>query len=760
MQDLTPLKDIATLLSITARNIGMCFFPKYLLELPFLLQLNISDNSLQDLPYEIVEDEENCLQHARHWFADLEQGKENNYEVKLILIGNGRVGKSSLLERLVHNKYTPGRKSTHAIQLERWEFPTVIEKEEDQKEEVKLTVNCWDFGGQDIYHATHRLFMQSRALYLVVWDWDTENTPFVKPEETEDETIKLQNHHLPYWVHYVRTLSKRSPVIVIQNKVDRDGYHNLPYLDALQQIYKIEDYFPVSAESDRGIFDLRQAITKAFKTMPELGMEMPIAWYKVREKIKEVAEAEKDIPYERFIELCDEAEVRAISRPSLLRYLHDTGILFYKENLFQNRIILDQQWAINAIYALFDRDSFYYKYLKRGDGKFLVDDLRFLWENYFKRTISDEECLVFISFMESCEICFKINENNNNQKAEYIAPQLLPEDKPSHVSREWNGYDRDALHLIYQNDFLHYAIIQRFLVRAGHLAQERDIWKYGIQFFVNQAAALIEVMKWNEKDVIHVQVKGTGRKELLDKIRKEFKQIYYDEAGVDQFAALDGEHYINLEDWSHNKSKDIQEMLAVNGEKVNVTNFQEFEEKEDGRYDRKEEEPKGLRDLKPTTPATIKPLKFFISYAHEDEVHRVKLEEQLLVLKRTGVIEIWTDREMLASSDVDKEIIFNRLESADVVCMLVSKAFIKSDYCYAAEMTRAVEKHHQNLAKVIPIILDKVPNFNYLPFAKIAALPQDGYDKPLNTWEKPEAAWEHINEGITKLVEELRRTKV
>lgn len=753
INNLLPLRKISTLLKIELYDLKLKKFPKFLLEMPHLLRLVLSGNPIQDLPYEIVEDHRNCLQHARHWFADLEQGKAYNHEVKLILIGNGRVGKSSLLERLTKGKYTPGRKSTHAIQLERWEFPITIQKEEGE-EEVDLIINCWDFGGQDIYHATHRLFMQSRALYLVVWDWETEQEKFSTPEEPDAADVLLRNHPLPYWLHYVRTLSKRSPAIIVQNKVDRDRGKPVPNRAELDKLYRIHDLCRVSAETGRGIEDLKEVIVEAFQSMPELGMEMPIAWYRVREKVKEVAATEKDISHERFLELCDEAEVREVSRSSLLRYLHDTGILFYQENLFHNRIILDQQWAINAVYTLFDRDLIYYDYLKRGDGKFTIQNLRKIWKEYTK-----EECEVFVTFMESCEICFKVNEQGRKEETEYIAPQLLPEEKPHAIKRFWADHAIDSLHLIYENDFLHYAIIQRFIVRAGHLAQEKDIWKYGISFSVIRADALIEVMEWNDKEVIHVQVTGPGRRDILDKIRKEFKEIYYDQASITLYGSLEGEAYVNLEDWEKDRRSGIEEIRAENGAKVSVSQLKEFEEREDGWRPGREEEAKRLRDLRPLAPRESKPLQFFVSYAHEDEAHRERLEEELLVLERTGVIKLWTDRDMLAGSDIDEEILLNRLETADVVCLLVSKDFLKSDYCYVREMKRAVERHELGQAKVIPIIIEKVPNYQYLPFANIAALPQDGYDKPLDSWEDKDAVWEHINEGITKLVEELREKK-
>ena len=82
-------------------------------------------------------------------------------------------------------------------------------------EEARL--HLWDFGGQDLYHGTHALFMRTRSLFLLVWTPQSENT-----REYEHGGITFRNHPLAYWLEYLRHLSGvHSPVLIVQNMCDR-----------------------------------------------------------------------------------------------------------------------------------------------------------------------------------------------------------------------------------------------------------------------------------------------------------------------------------------------------------------------------------------------------------------------------------------------------------------------------------------------------------------------------------------------------------
>jgi hypothetical protein len=114
----------------------------------------------------------------------------------------------------------------------------------------------------------------------------------------------------------------------------------------------------------------------------------------------------------------------------------------------------------------------------------------------------------------------------------------------------------------------------------------------------------------------------------------------------------------------------------------------------------------------------------FLSYSHRDEDFRDELEVNLKMLKRLGLIDVWHDRRIVAGSDVDHSI-SNELEKSDIILLLVSQYFIASDYCYDIEMTRAMERHHNGEAVVIPVIL-RVCDWHSAPFGKLLAVPKDG----------------------------------
>jgi hypothetical protein len=97
----------------------------------------------------------------------------------------------------------------------------------------------------------------------------------------------------------------------------------------------------------------------------------------------------------------------------------------------------------------------------------------------------------------------------------------------------------------------------------------------------------------------------------------------------------------------------------------------------------------------------MRPLKSFVSYSSKDESLRKDLEEHLALLKREGAIETWTFRSIEAGDEWKKSISEN-LESAELIMLLVSASFMASDYCWNVEMVRAIQKHREGSARVIP----------------------------------------------------------
>ncbi|AOY82617.2 leucine-rich repeat domain-containing protein [Moorena producens JHB] len=112
-----------------------------------LIRLDLSDNSLVVPPPEMVSE---GVASIKQYLRQLsEQGKAYIYEAKLLIVGEAGAGKTSLANKIQDPQYQlrDNQASTEGIDVIKWSFPL------DQKREFK--VNIWDFGGQEIYHATH-----------------------------------------------------------------------------------------------------------------------------------------------------------------------------------------------------------------------------------------------------------------------------------------------------------------------------------------------------------------------------------------------------------------------------------------------------------------------------------------------------------------------------------------------------------------------------------------------------------------------------
>jgi len=153
-----------------------------------------------------------------------------------------------------------------------------------------------------------------------------------------------------------------------------------------------------------------------------------------------------------------------------------------------------------------------------------------------------------------------------------------------------------------------------------------------------------------------------------------------------------------------------------------------------------------------------KEIKIFIYYAHEDEQLCQGLEKQLRVLQRQGLITLWHDRTISPGADREREI-DAYLNEADIILPLVSPDFIDSDYCYGNEMKRAMHRHEQGLARVLPILLRPV-YWQATPFGKLQMLPANAEPVSSKYWHTLDDAFFEVTKGIEKVVKELITTHV
>jgi hypothetical protein len=147
-------------------------------------------------------------------------------------------------------------------------------------------------------------------------------------------------------------------------------------------------------------------------------------------------------------------------------------------------------------------------------------------------------------------------------------------------------------------------------------------------------------------------------------------------------------------------------------------------------------------------------LLLFCSYSHKDEKHRENFGEHLSNLVRQGLIREWHDRMLSGGVEWAKEI-DSKLESAKIFVFLVSASFNASNYCNEIEGKRALQRHDEGSARVVPVLVRPV-DYEGAPFAKLQMAPKDALAVTL--WENEDLAWRDVARTIRNVVREIRQS--
>ncbi|MFZ2725452.1 MAG: COR domain-containing protein [Methylococcaceae bacterium] len=645
-------------------------------------------------------------------------GIDHLYEAKLLLVGEGGAGKTSLLRRLYkpQEALPQENETTKGIAIYQHEFNITDSRYPNGR---VFRLNVWDFGGQEMYRPTDTFFFTQRSLYILL-------------DDTRKDDKTIHDERFKYWLEAVELLSNHSPVLIFQN--EKGGRSKTIDLAGIKGKFdNVKECYGGNLEFNNTADKIREAIEYFAKTLPHIGEELPAQWLKIRADIEKLAQQYPTISFTDYLKLYENyLPANREKALRLSRYLHDLGIfLHYQDDeLLKRTVILQNQWATEAVFKILDDES-----VKKQLGRFTTNDCARVWQESVYADMHPE----LLALMQKFELCYLLPDTNPKQ---WLAPQLLPPSKPI----EFNTWAKAGdLVLRYRYEFLPKGMINRLMVRQHRFVTQPQLaWLTGVLFERDDSQVLVEIpAKGGE---IELRARGIQAKELLSVIANDLDALNESFKGLPE--------------------KVTQLIPCYCKVCAQQTQPESFEKKELLRRKKLGKETIECRasfdDMNvlqlldgitvkqpPIWSQEVNLKRVFISYSKHDNDYKQMLLKHLTGLRNK--IITWNDRDILAGEQWDKRI-KEELNNADIVLYLVSANSMATDYIQQIELPLIEQRCNEGDCLLIPIIVDFCL-WEQLDFAQYNALPEKGIPvTDTKHWVNENQAWLTVIKGIERLV--------
>jgi internalin A len=472
------IKRMSSLRYLNLNQNNINGLPNEILELNNLYYLGLEENPLP-IPPEILENGANPISILRYYFSIIEKKRKALNETKLLVVGQGSVGKTSLINRVVQNIFNNIISKTDGISIKQWQINDI-------------NLNIWDFGGQEIMHATHQFFLTKRSLYVLVID----------------SRLTQEENRVEYWLKIIQSFGGESPVLIVGNKVDQ---HPLDIdRKGLQKKYpNIVDILETSAVTGAGIEELKAAITAQVNNLPHVRDLLPETWFTVKTKLEELGKQSNFITQEKYLDLCGENEVSdETSQRTLIGFLHDLGVVlhFQDDPRLEALGILNPQWVTNGVYKILNSHTLFQN---RG-----VLTVSMLDEILNLPEYPRGKRLFIVDMMKKFELCYDIEADKS-----FLVPDLLPKDQPD---LRFNGLPAFE----YAYPVLPSSVITRFIVRMNQKIDDGLVWRTGVVLKIGENKALVKADIEDRKITIAIDGLEHTRRDALSAIRYELGEIH------------------------------------------------------------------------------------------------------------------------------------------------------------------------------------------------------------------------------------------
>lgn len=723
-----------------------------IIELKNLDILSLSGNPVLDdsIPKEVIESDWNAIK--EYLINEKAKSLLQFNDVKVLLLGNPNVGKSHLLSYLETNKVPKKQEATQGICYKK------IEK-------GKLNLHVWDFGGQEYFHATHKLFFSPSALNLVLWS---------KEDIQRDDTNPEACFNIEYWLRTIEQLNKQSntETILLENKIDLNDYIASP-IDFKNLSVKYPtlqlNYTNISLQELKRTEGFKELLLERANTLTN---DYPSYYKQILDQIKD-----KDIATVSSVKI---PKVTNSDVSSAFQVLHNMGMVLYFETILPYIVFPKPQLLLDLLYEkVLAKD--------KKDRLTLIAIENAIKGNVLKLNSND-----VLSLLLYFDLIFTIPTEKNT----YFIPQYL--NSPPALIDFFEKHQFSIVNMkIFGDNYLMSLIMLKIFSRYGKDVKGKEtkeylFWKDGIviekdsvivmlkfkreeqtielytdtsfsnfdlqleivEFVLNiphedekkskfkEAYPVLEYLKSNIEKTKDLPERRQKSKEYLDKTTERFRkynlanELNFESDYLSVFVSNDGNYFVKWNDLNEHLKKGIFSILEQNKEtvekKVSLFNYSRYLSL------------KNKHGMK----------KIFISYSKDDlELVNSYIKSLQPLLLEGTLSDVWYCTYLSPGEEVHEKI-KTKMENADIVCFMCSNNFYATKYIIENELKPTLKRKMEGGKQLIlPIIIDRckwVSDNQEINLGKFAGFPYRG--KPVSDFSNWNDAWYVMNWYLEEVI--------
>ncbi|HEX5703478.1 MAG TPA: leucine-rich repeat domain-containing protein [Pyrinomonadaceae bacterium] len=483
-------------------NNQLATLPDWLARLELLVVLKVDGNPLNP---ELAAAYNEGLDAVKRYLRELAKGTKKRYEAKLLILGDGNEGKSCV-SRALRGLPFQHQVTTRGVDVEQWKFGHPDEPDDASK---VITLNIWDFEGQEINHQTHQFFLTTQALYLIVF-------------KCRDQFLM---DRAEYWLDTIKARAPSAKVAIVITQCEE----RTPYVpqDKLQSQYgelfvEGQWLFPVGCGDNSGVAELQSCLKRWAADLDFMGSDWPQSYSRAEGGIKERAGAEAHITRTELNGIFEECEIDQSVFKDLARSMSILGAITQFPDCpdLTDFVVLQPQWLTKAISEIMED-----KQLTIDKGEILLQRMETVWDGKGYGGLF----ATFHNCMKEFELCYDLEDRDRS----CLVPLRFGYEKPPIPWTINNGVKERRVEYKL-NIRPPTGIMSRFIVKTHHMIVKTAehpkgiYWHNGVFLRTGEGKLTSEALCEFDSDQrkLRIEVRAAFPQNLLEQIHGYVRAVF------------------------------------------------------------------------------------------------------------------------------------------------------------------------------------------------------------------------------------------